>query len=76
MAGGGSVESESTVGRALVSDDGAEAETEEDVDRTSDGEEAENRQGEKEHGGDDEEDLYSDDLGAEVALEDVIMLSE
>lgn len=70
------MESEPTVGGALVSDDGAEAETEEDVDRTSDGEKAENRQGEKEPRGDDEEDLESDDLGAEVVLEDVVALSE
>lgn len=60
MAGGGS----------------AESETEEDVDRTSDGEKAVNRQGEKEHRGDDEEDLESDDLGAEVVLEDVVALPE
>lgn len=83
MAGGGTVD---TAGLELAREDVVEAEAEEDVDRTGDGEEIEDGQlaaweecrGVTVEGDEDEEDFEIGDLGEEeeLELEDVVLLSE
>lgn len=76
-----------TAGLELVREDVVEAEVEEDVDRTGDGEEIEDGQlaareegrGVTAEGDEDEEDFEMGDLGdeeEELELEDVVLLSE
>lgn len=62
---------ESNAGSGAGREEGAEEETKEGVDRPRDGDEVD--EGAKEHRGDDEEDLETGDVGAEVELEDSLV---
>lgn len=62
---------ESNAGSGVDREEGAEAETKEGVDRPRDGDEVD--EAAKEHRGDDEEDLETGDVGAEVELEDILV---